>query len=92
MSPARTDDDAALEALLRRDSLEPAARLALFQEMARHFQDQVPFPPATVEGLTDEAYVRSVVDLLLRPEREATLPPPSSGVPRPNAHDPSPSP
>lgn len=62
---------AAFQALLRRDTLEPAARVALFAELAEHFRDLVPFPPEAVEGLTDEAYLRAVTDVLFRPREEA---------------------
>ncbi len=62
-----TEAAAALAALVRRDRLTPAARLDLFEAMATHFRSLVPFPPEAVESLTDEAYVRAVVDLLHRP-------------------------
>ncbi len=57
----------ALEALLRRDELLPEARVALFGEIAGHFRKMVQFPPAATEGLSDEQYVRNVVDALFRP-------------------------
>lgn len=56
----------ALEALMRRDSFEPVARVALFSEIARHFRSLVVFPPEAVETLTDEQYLRNVVDILFR--------------------------
>lgn len=59
----------ALQALVRRDLLEPTARIALFGELAAHFQAKVPFPPEATEGITDEQYVRNVVDCLFRPNR-----------------------
>ena len=59
----------ALQALLRRDRLEPAARLELFGSLAGHLREQVRFPHEATEGITDEQYVRNVVDLLYRPER-----------------------
>jgi uncharacterized RDD family membrane protein YckC len=61
----------ALQALLRRDEFDPPARLELFREMAEHFRKLVPFPAEAVEGLTDEQYVRNVVDTLFR-SRTAT--------------------
>jgi uncharacterized RDD family membrane protein YckC len=54
----------ALEALLRRDNLEPASRLALFRELAGYFRGLVSYPPETVEQLSDEQYVRDVVEIL----------------------------
>lgn len=56
----------ALQALIRRDYLEPQARVELFSEIATHFKEKVPFPPEAVEGITDEQYVRNVVDVLYR--------------------------
>jgi len=57
----------ALEALLRRDQLDPSARLALFAQLAGHFRALVPYPPEIIEQIADEPYVRDVVELLYRP-------------------------
>ena len=57
----------ALQALLRRDELEPIARVTLFSELADHFKSVVTFPPETVETMPDEQYIRDVVDILFRP-------------------------
>jgi hypothetical protein len=54
----------ALQALLRRDEFDPAARVALFGELAAHFRSLVEFPPETAEAVTDEQYLRNVVDVL----------------------------
>ncbi|MBT8338927.1 MAG: RDD family protein [Desulfatitalea sp.] len=56
----------AFEALLRRDALSPESRVALFNTMARHFREKVKFPSAAVEGISDEQYVRGVLDVLFR--------------------------
>lgn len=56
----------ALEALLRRDELEPQARLQLFAGLAEHFRSQVEFPVEAVEQLSDEQYVRNMVEILYR--------------------------
>ena len=56
----------ALQALVRRDELEPAARVALFSELAAHFKGLVAFPPETIEAMPDEQYIRNVVDILFR--------------------------
>lgn len=56
----------ALEALLRRDELQPQARLQVFAEMAAYFRGLVEFPPEAVEQLSDEQYVRNVVEILYR--------------------------
>jgi len=70
VSPAEAA--AALQALVRRDALEPVARVQLFTELAARFRARVAFPPETVEGLADEQYVRDVVDVLYQTRR--TLP------------------
>lgn len=56
----------AMRALLRRDGLDPAARVALFADLAKHFRDVTPFPAEAVDGMPDEQYVRNVVDVLYR--------------------------
>jgi uncharacterized RDD family membrane protein YckC len=64
VSPA--DAAVALQALLRRDEFDPAARVELFAELAAHFQAQVAFPPEATDGVTDEQYLRNVVDVIYR--------------------------
>jgi uncharacterized RDD family membrane protein YckC len=64
----------AVRALSMRDSYEPSARVALFGELANHFRSLVPFQEETVEGLTDEQYVRGVLCALYRVKREANRP------------------
>lgn len=54
----------ALQALLRRDVLEPQARLELFGELRRCFESKVEFPENIVDGLSDERYVCNAVDVL----------------------------
>lgn len=56
----------ALQAIVRREEFEPAARVRLFEEMAAHFRALVVFPPESVESVPDEQYVRNVVDVLFR--------------------------
>ena len=70
----------ALQALVRRDELEPEARVRLFSELAEHFKSLVAFPPEAVEAVPDEQYVRNVVDGLFR-----TFSPSRSSLPRPPA-------
>ncbi len=62
----------AVQALLRRDEFDPAARLQLFASLAGHFRSKVEFPPELIEGITDEQFVRNVVDVLYRPGTDAT--------------------
>jgi len=56
----------ALQSLIRRDELEPSARVELFEEMVAHFRQIVEFPQEVTEGITDEQYVRNVVDILFQ--------------------------
>ncbi len=56
----------ALQALLRRDSLDPERRIVLFTELADHFRAMLDFPPEATDGLSDEKYIRNVVDTLFR--------------------------
>ncbi len=57
----------ALEAISRRDELEPSSRLELYRQIAVHLRSIVAFPDESLEGLTDEQYVRNIVDLIYRP-------------------------
>src|SRR2546426_1885893 len=61
-----TEARVALQALLRRDELNALARVELFEEIAGHFRSLVEFPPEANEGITEEQYVRNVVDVLFR--------------------------
>ena len=56
----------ALQALLRRDFLEPEDRIELFEQIADHFREIVTFPQEATEGLSDEQYVRNTVDAIFR--------------------------
>jgi uncharacterized RDD family membrane protein YckC len=56
----------ALQALIRRDEFEPAARVELFDQLAEHFQKKVDFPAEAVEGVAGEQYIRNVVDVIYR--------------------------
>jgi len=54
----------AVRALLRRDQLLPDARLELYAAVAGYFRGLVAFPEETIYGITDEQYIRNVVDVL----------------------------
>lgn len=54
----------ALRALLRREQLEPAARLEVFGALAEHFRSLVKMPEDVAVDLSDEALVRAVVDVV----------------------------
>lgn len=61
-----TPEEAALavRALLRKSSLEPEARLKLYHDLAEIFRARVTFPEEATSGLTDEQYLRNVVECL----------------------------
>jgi uncharacterized RDD family membrane protein YckC len=63
-----SSDEAALavQALMRRDEFDPRARVDLFREFADYFRSLVTFPEDATFALTDEQYVRNVVDSLFR--------------------------
>lgn len=69
VSPAEAQ--IALEALVRRDEIEPRARVELFERLAAHFKSIVDFPPEATDGISDERYVRNVAAALFRPETTA---------------------
>jgi uncharacterized RDD family membrane protein YckC len=68
VSPAEAD--IVLQALLRRDELEPVARVELFSELAAYFRAKVEFPAEATDGVADEQYLRNVVDVLYRTRTE----------------------
>jgi uncharacterized RDD family membrane protein YckC len=55
---------AAWQALVRRERLEDAARVRLFAELAEHFRGLTPMPVEVVDGVSDEQFVRNVVEVL----------------------------
>lgn len=69
---ARTTPDQAslaLRALLGREDMDPKARLVMFAELREFFSGLVAFPEETTDGLSDEQYIRNVVETLyIRPE------------------------
>lgn len=54
----------AVEALLRRDSLDDRARVRLFDELSAYFQTLIAFPASETESISSEQYVRNVVEIL----------------------------
>ncbi|WP_404423816.1 RDD family protein [Nibricoccus sp. IMCC34717] len=54
----------AWQALARRDRLAPADRLQLFADLAALLRRRSPMPPELSEGITDEQFVRNVVEVL----------------------------
>jgi uncharacterized RDD family membrane protein YckC len=55
---------AAWQALARRDRLDELARVALFAGLAAHFKSLTPIPADAADGVSDEQFVRNVVDVL----------------------------
>ena len=65
----------ALQALLRRDQFDPVARLELFSELAAHFNAKVQFPSEAIDGITDEQFLRNIVDVIYRARPESATNP-----------------
>jgi uncharacterized RDD family membrane protein YckC len=61
-----TEASLALDAILRRDEMEPEARLELFRRIADHFRSLVKFDEKVNEMITDEQYVRNAVASIYR--------------------------
>ena len=59
----------AADAVLRRDELDPGARLELFRELADTFRAMVVFPAEAVEDIADEQYVRNVLEIMVAEKR-----------------------
>ncbi len=64
VSPAEAQ--VALQALVRRDEFEPRSRVQLFRSIVAYFKTIVTFPQQVTEGISDEQYVRNLVDALYR--------------------------
>jgi uncharacterized RDD family membrane protein YckC len=60
----------ALQALVRRDEFEPAARIELFSSLASHFQAKSDFPAEATDGIAEEQYLRNIVDVIYRTRTE----------------------
>ncbi len=60
------ESDIALRSILRRNEIEPLERLELFSQIASHFKTLVEFPQEASEGISDEQYVRNIVDVLFQ--------------------------
>lgn len=63
----------ALSALIRRDQFDLSARIDLFREISDWFKEIVKFPQEAVDGISDEQYIRNVVDVLFRSDVKKTL-------------------
>ena len=58
----------AVQSIVRRDDLEAQARVGLFRDLAEYFQSVVTFPQEATDGISDEQYVRNVVEAIFRPK------------------------
>lgn len=56
----------ALQALRRRDEMDPSARARLFKELAEIFRSAAAFPDEVTRTLSDEQYLRNCVDTIYR--------------------------
>ncbi len=61
----------ALHALVRRDDLETESRVKLYEQMATIFREKVKFPDDAVFGMSDEQYIRNVVETIFRSRKAA---------------------
>ncbi|OHE81350.1 MAG: transporter [Verrucomicrobia bacterium RIFCSPLOWO2_12_FULL_64_8] len=71
---------AALQAVLRRDRFEAAARVRLFAELAAHFRATTPIPPEAGEGISDEQFVRNLIGVLYLQGPGSDRPPAPAGA------------
>lgn len=55
-----------LDAMIRREQLDSNHRLKVFRELADYYRTLVEFPEECVQGISDEQYVRNVVETLYR--------------------------
>lgn len=55
-----------MQALRRREELEPTERARLYRRLADYFRGEVKFPEAITEALSDEQYLRNCVDTIYR--------------------------
>jgi uncharacterized RDD family membrane protein YckC len=58
----------AIESIVRRNELDPRARVALFRDLCGYFKSIVSFPQQATDGISDEQYIRNVVEALYRPK------------------------
>ena len=54
----------AVQSIVRRDDLDPHARIELFRELTAYFKTIVSFPQEATDGISDEQYVRNVVEAI----------------------------
>jgi uncharacterized RDD family membrane protein YckC len=74
-----TEAAIALQSLLRREEFEPVARVELFATLADHFRAKVEFPAEAMDGITDEQFLRNVLDVAYRSKPEQLSQPTAAG-------------
>jgi uncharacterized RDD family membrane protein YckC len=57
----------AVDALWRRDTLDPVARLKVFDQLAARFRSLIEFPEEATLQITSEQYVRNCIEIIFRP-------------------------
>jgi uncharacterized RDD family membrane protein YckC len=64
-------DEAALflNAVLRRNSLSPASRTEVYSALVKYAKSKVEFPQEATDGISDERYLRNLVDILYRRQK-----------------------
>lgn len=67
----------AVDALIRRDSLEDRARVAIFDGLETYFRSLVEFPEEDTDQLSSEQYIRNVVEILYSAKKKQTTRPES---------------
>lgn len=55
-----------LEALRRRNQLNPGDRYHVYAELAKHFKQKVKFPETAFDGMSDEKFLKNITDILYR--------------------------
>jgi uncharacterized RDD family membrane protein YckC len=63
----------AVDALMRRDSLEDRARVAIFNDLETYFRSLAEFPEEDTDQLSSEQYVRNVVEILYSARKKQPL-------------------
>ena len=56
----------AVQSIMRRDTLVPQERITLFRELSDYFKTLITFPQEATDGISDERYVRNVVEAVFR--------------------------
>jgi len=71
VSPAEAQ--IALQALVRRDEFGPQDRIQLFQSIVNYFKSIITFPQEATDSISDEQYIRNLVDALYRPKSTGSM-------------------